>query len=338
MKAMVIREFGEPRVMRLEEVATPAPGPGEVLLEVHAVSVNRTLDLTVRSGKYPLRIQLPHVLGVAPSGVIAAIGRGVAERKVGDRVAVWPIIKAPTATQPLVVLGVHLWGGYAEYVKVPAERTFILPDQLDFETATVVARHAPHALHLLRDAARLQSGEIVLVMGATGGLGSAGIQVAKQFGARVIAGAGADDRVQAAMRLGADFGVNYRSRDLADEVLAVTAGRGVDVVFENIGDPDLFPKALASLAQSGRLVTSGSHGGGKATLDISRLYLRNITVVGTVGRLVPGDMEQALAAAASGRYKVLIDRSLPLAEAARAHEIVAERSGIGKILLRPNPG
>ena len=336
MKAIVIREFGPPEVMRLEEVPTPVPQAGEVLVQVCAVSVNRTLDLVVRSGAYSLPVQLPHVLGVDPSGVIAALGPGVAGRKIGDRVVTMQFVRPATATSFPVVLGLHAWGGYAEYVKVPAEITHPIPEGVDFSAATVVARHAPVAFTMLRDDAKLKAGDWLLVMGAAGGLGSAGIQAAKVLGAKVIAGAGAEERVRAAVGLGADFGVNYRMQDLAEEVKRITGGRGVDVVFENIGDPELFPKAFSSLARGGRLITAGGHGGGTVPLDVKRLYLNANTVIGSFGRITHEDLELALRAAAEGRYRVLIDRVLPLAEAAQAHRIVAARTGVGKIILRPS--
>lgn len=329
---MVIREFGAPGVLKLEDVPTPEPGPGEVLVAVHAVSVNRTLDLVVRAGKYARLPALPHVLGVDPAGVIARVGPGVTDRKVGDRVVTTIRINKPN--EPPRMLGVQMWGGYAEYVKLPADRTFLIPDGLDFVTATVVARHAPTAFHLLRDRAKLKAGEWVLVMGAAGGLGSAGVQAAKYLGAKVIAGAGADERVQAAMALGADAGVNYRAQDLTAEVMRITEGRGVDVVFENIGEPVLFPKAFASLTRMGRLVTAGGHGGGNVPLDINRLYLNQITIIGAVGE-TPEDMTLALQAAADGKLKVLIDRVLPLSQAALAHELVDSRDGLGKVILDP---
>ena len=332
---MVIREFGPPEVMRLEETGTPAPGPGEVLVRVHAVSVNRTLDLAVRAGTYPARVALPHVLGVDPSGVVAAVGENVTTRTPGDRVIALQILRPPTAGAGPQILGVHAWGGYAEYVRLPVEATHPLPDGVDFVTATVVSRHAPVALSMLRDEARLGPGDWILVMGAAGGLGSAGVQAAKQLGATVIAAAGSDDRVRAALELGADFGVNYRARDLADEARRLTGGRGVNVVFENIGDPELFPKAFASLARGGRLITAGAHGGGTVPLDVKHLYLNGITVIGTVGRIGPGDLDIALRAAAAGRYRVLVDRVLPLGQAALAHRIVEARSGTGKVVLQP---
>jgi NADPH:quinone reductase-like Zn-dependent oxidoreductase len=335
VKAIVLREFGPPDVLRLEEVPTPTPGPGEVLIRVHAVSVNRTLDLAVRAGTYPLPVTLPHVLGVDPSGVVTAVGQGVSARAVGDRVATTQLLRPPTETSGPVLLGVHAWGGYAEYVKVPVAVTHPVPEGVDFVTATVVARHAPVAFSMLRDDARLGPGDWVLVMGAAGGLGSAGIQAAKCLGARVIAAAGADERVRAAVDLGADVGINYRTQDLTAEARRITGGRGVNVVFENIADAELFPKAFASLARGGRLVTAGAHGGGLVALDVKHLYLNSIAVIGSVGRITPADLEFSLRAAAEGRYRVLIDRVLPLAEAARAHRIVAERSGLGKVVLQP---
>ncbi len=335
MKAIVLREFGPPQVLRLEDIPTPAPGPGEVLIRVHAVSVNRTLDLAVRAGSYAMPVTLPHILGVDPSGVVTAVGPGVSARQVGDRVATTQLLRPPTATSGPILVGVHIWGGYAEYVKVPVENTHPIPDSLDFATATVVSRHAPVAFSMLRDDARLGPEDWVLVMGASGGLGSAGIQAAKHLGARVIAAAGADERVRAAVDLGADHGINYRTQDLAAAVRHLTGGRGVDVVFENIADAELFPRAFASLARGGRLITAGAHGGGTVPLDVKHLYLNGITVIGSVGRITPGDLAFSLRAAADGRYRVLIDRVLPLAEAARAHQIVAERTGIGKVVLQP---
>ena len=197
------------------------------------------------------------------------------------------------------MLGVHAWGGYAEYVRALADRTAIVPDGLDFATATVVSRHAPTAFTLLRDRAKLQAGEWVLVMGAAGGLGSAGIQVAKYLGAKVIAAAGADERVKVGLDLGADAGVNYRAQDLTIEAMRITEGKGVNVVFENIGDPDLFPKAFAALARRGRLVTAGGHGGGIVPLDVNRLYQNHLTIIGATGE-TPEDVTLSLKAAAEG--------------------------------------
>jgi NADPH:quinone reductase-like Zn-dependent oxidoreductase len=334
VKAIVVREFGPPSVLRYEEIQTPEPEPGEVLIKVHAVSVNRTLDTVVRAGKYARRVTLPIVLGVDPSGVVAKLGPGVVSRKVGDRVTVQLRVGAESGADSIRALGVHTWGGYAEYVRALADRTAIVPEDLDFATATVISRHHPTAFHLLRDRAQLKAGEWVLVMGAAGGLGSAGIQVAKYLGAHVIGAAGADERVKVGLDLGADAGVNYRAKDLTIEVMRITEGRGVNVVFENIGDPTTFPKALASLMRRGRLVTAGGHGGGIVPLDVNRLYQNHLTVIGATGE-TPADVEMSLKAAAEGRFKGLIDKIMPLSQAVQAHEWVERRDGIGKVILDP---
>lgn len=332
MKAIVLREFGGPEALRLEDVPTPVPGPGEVAIVVRAVSVNRTLDLVVREGRYAVPVKLPHILGVDPSGVVAAVGPDVAGEWLGRRVVTMPWRNA--ATGLMEIPGVHRAGGYAEQVVVPVTALVEIPDGLDFPEATVVTRHAPQAFNLLRDRARVQPGETVLVMGAAGGLGSAGVQVARHLGAKVIAAAGAPERVAAAVALGADHGVDYRQSDLTAEVLALTDGRGVDVVFENIGDPVLFPQAFAALARHGRLVTAGSHGGGKVMLDITRLYLYQLSVLGGLGS-TREDVESSLKAAAAGTFRPLIDRVMPLDAAAEAHRIVGSSAATGKVVLVP---
>ncbi len=334
MKAIVIREFGPPGVMRYEEVPTPDPGPGEVLIQVHAVSVNRTLDTVVRAGKYARRVTLPLTPGVDPSGIVAKVGPGVTMRKAGDRVTVQLRTGSDSGADSIRNLGAHAWGGYAEFVRAQADRTAIVPDDLDFATATVISRHHPTAFHLLRDRAGLKSGEWVLVMGAAGGLGSAGIQVAKYLGAKVIGAAGADERVKVGIDLGADAGVNYRATDLTIEVMRITEGKGVNVVFENIGDPELFPKAFATLQRRGRLVTAGGHGGGIVPLDVNRLYQNHLTIIGATGE-TPDDVNMSLKAAAEGKFKAVIDRIMPLSQAAAAHEWVESRNGVGKVILDP---
>ena len=334
MKAIVVREFGPPNVMKLEEVPTPEPGPGEVLIKVHAVSVNRTLDTVARAGKYTRRVSLPMTPGVDPSGVITKLGPDVTARKIGDRVTVQLRSGNESGADSVRNLGMHVWGGYAEYVRCEANRTAIVPQGLDFATATVVSRHAPTAFTLLREKAKVIPGEWVLVMGAAGGLGSAGVQVAKYLGARVIAAAGSAERARIGIDLGADAGVNYRGQDLTIEVMRITEGKGVNVVFENIGDADLFPKALAAMARRGRLVTAGGHGGGIVPLDVNRLYQNHLSIIGATGE-TPDDVTMSLKAAAEGKFKALIDKVMPLSQAVQAHEWVESRGGLGKIILDP---
>src|ERR1041384_60429 len=340
MRAIVLREFGGPEVLRCEEVETPAPAPGEVLVQVHSVSVNRTLDLVVREGKYPAEIKLPLVLGVDPAGIVVAVGEGVANLPAGARVAVVSMIACGACSYcregeeanctKSRHIGVHRWGGYAEYVAVPAKNAYVIPDNVAFSDATVITRHFPMAFNLLVNKAEVQSGEWVLIMGAAGALGSSGIQVAKMLGAKVIAGAGSDERVAIAKSYGADYGVNYRTQDLAKEVMRITGAHGVDVVYENIADPILWPGAFNSLAWAGRLVTAGGHGGGQVTLDGKRLYLRRMKILGAGGTNPRGGERGG-----AGKHRAIIGRTMPLGEAAAAHRIMEEERILGKIILEP---
>jgi NADPH:quinone reductase len=333
MKAIVIHEFGNPGVLNLEDVPQPTLEAGEIAIKVRAATVNQTLDVALRAGKYARRPPLPHVLGSDAAGEVTAVASDVKNLKVGDRVVCHPIIgRQPNGAPKL--LGVDTWGTYAQFVKVPASTVQVVPDALDFITAAVVGRHGPLAFTQLRDRAQVKPGEWVLVMGAAGGLGSALVQAAKYLGARVIAAAGSEARVAAALELGADEGINYRSQDLTVEARRMTGGTGVNVVLDNIGDPVTFPKALAALGFQGRLVTAGGHGGGNVPLDVKYLYLNVITIFGNPID-TPDNFRLALQVAAEGKLKVLVDKVLPLEEARRAHEIVEDRSGIGKVVLIP---
>jgi NADPH:quinone reductase-like Zn-dependent oxidoreductase len=343
MKAIVLREFGGPEVLRLEEVSTPTSGPDDVLIRVHSVSVNRTLDLIVRQGKYRTDLRFPVILGVDPAGEVAAVGPRVQELRIGDRVAVVFNVWCRTCRYCLMgeesncpncsYIGLDRWGGYAEYVAVPAYNAFHIPDGLSFPEATVITRHFPMAFNLA-DKANLQSGEWVLIMGAAGALGSCAVQVAKLLGANIIAATGSDERVTAALSYGAHFGVNYRRQDLAKEVLKITEGRGADVVFENIADPTLWPSAFNSLGWNGRLVTAGAHGGGHVTLDVKRLYLRRIRIIGVAGTN-RRDVDRAFNAATTRKVRATIDRVMPLGEAAIAHQVLEQNQILGKIILNP---
>lgn len=345
MKAIVLRQFGGPEVLNQEEVAEPRAASGEIVLKVHSVSVNRTLDCTVRAGKYPVTIQMPHVLGVDPAGEVVEVGSGVTKFSIGDRVAVISIIPCLQCKQCVKGheancvaskhIGLHHWGGYAEYVAVPERNAFKIPDNLSYAEGTVITRHFPMAFNLLTSKTTVKAGETVLVMGASGALGSCCVQVAKMFGARVIAAVGADERVELAKSYGADFGVNYRSQNLADEVMKLTDGDGVDIVCENISDPTLWPGAFNSIAIGGRMVTAGAHGGGTVTLDAKRLYMRRVSILGAAGTNPP-DVEKALSAAGQGRIRAIINRTMALSEVAEAHRIVENNQIAGKIILEPS--
>lgn len=332
MKAMIYREFGPPEVLHYEDVPEPVPGPGEIKIEVHACSVNRVLDVAVRAGKQPQRqVRLPHVGGVDPVGIVTEIGAGVTDRRPGDRVAVFQ------GLGDRKMFGIHCWGGNAQYTKAPASATCLVPEAVSFADACVIARHAPVAWNLLVHRAKLKPGEWVLALGAAGNLGSIGIQIAKNLGARVIACAGSDERAGVGLELGADAAINYKTADLKAEIMALTGGKGVDVVYDNIANPATVSAAIEALGFDGRLVTAGAHGGPIVPVNFFHLYDHRITIMGSpVSR--HADAIPALEQAAQGKLRVLIERVMPLGEAAEAHRIVEASPATGKIILDPTLG
>lgn len=344
MRAVVIDQFGPAEVLRSVDVAPPEIGPEDVMIQVHAVSVNRSFDLMVRAGSYKRAgIRLPLILGADPAGIVTAVGEAVRDFASGDRVSVTSSISCGECAHCRAgnragcsnhsTIGVQRNGGYAEYVAVPATNVHLIPDTIGFAEAGFVTRHGGTAFRQLQ-CAELRPGEWTLVMGAAGSLGSCGVQAAKYLGGRVIAAAGSDSRVRAAMELGADFGINYRAQDLAAEVTKITGGHGVDVVMENISDPATWPKALESLAHGGRMVTGGAHGGGRVELDVNVLYKRRLRIIGCVGASRT-DVDTALKAAGENRLRSLIDRVLPLERAVEAHRLVESGHVVGKVVLDP---
>jgi NADPH:quinone reductase-like Zn-dependent oxidoreductase len=239
---------------------------------------------------------------------------------------------------PTGMMGIRRPGGFAEKVAVPACAAVEVPAGLDFHHAAVVMRHVPTAWNLLLNVADLKSHETVLIMGAGGNLGSIGIQIAKNvIGARVIAVAGSDERARLGRELGADLAVDYNRQDLHAEVMTFTAGKGVDVLYDNIANPTVLPLAFRSIGMNGRLVTAGAHGGPNVAIDFSYLYHHRITIKGEPGYR-PADLPQCFAAAAAGKVKAQIERVLPLSRAAEAHRLIESGEVAGKIVLDPTLG
>jgi NADPH2:quinone reductase len=346
MKAIVLHEYGPPDVLRYQDVPDPQPRNGEIRIKVHAATVNRVLDVSLRAGKETFRNPvLPLILGVDSAGIIDAVGPDVSQWQVGDRVGAAGIMPLETCTEdgrgysgPKGMMGIKRPGGFAERVAVPACAVVALPAGLDFHCAAVVMRHVPTAWNLLFHVAELKARETVLIMGAGGNLGTIGIQIAKNvIGARVIATAGSDVRVAIGLKLGADHGVNYNTHNLRDEVMKITGGKGVDVLYDNIANPAVLPEAFHAIGMNGRLVTAGAHGGPNVTIDFSHLYHKQITIRGRPG-YTPSDLPDCLAAAAQGRVIPQIECVLPLSRAAEAHRMVENNEGQGKIVLDPTMG
>lgn len=333
MRAVRFHEHGPSSVLRYEVAPDPVPARGEVLVRVRAVSVNRNTDIALREKAPPFPLAMPHIMGIDPAGV---------REDTGERVVVisslwcgeceWCRRGLENACVSGRIVGMHTQGGYAELIAVPEQNLLPIPDSLSFEDATAAIAMFPIAWHLLMDRARLARGEWVLVMAAGGSLGVAGLQVAKRAGARVIAAAGADWKLERCMVLGAEHTVNYATARLSDEVKRITGGRGVDVVFENISSPELWPESVASLAIRGRLVTSGAHGGGVVPLDVRTAYRKHISVHTSAGAPI-AQLREAMSHVGSGAFRSVIHARLPLAEAAKAQDLVIARDAFGRVVL-----
>ena len=265
MRAIVVDEFGPPARLRAAEVPPPVPGPGDVLVTVHAAPVNY-VDLLVVGGTYQFLPPRPFVPGKGPAGVVAALGPDVTTLQIGDR-----------------VLAMAEAGGYAEAVAVGAEQCHRLPSGMSFIEAASLSLVYDTAWFALRERARLERGESVLVLGASGGVGQAGVQLGHAMGAQVLAGISRPERAAAALAAGADAVIDLSRADLRDglreQVYAVTDGRGADIILDPLGGA-AFEAALRALAWRGRLVVIGFAAGGIPTVKTNYLLLKNIEISG----------------------------------------------------------
>ena len=346
MKAIVISRFGPPEMLTYRDVPDPAPRAGEIRIRIHAATVNRVLDVRVRAGAESHRgVRLPLIPGVDCAGVVDAIGPEVTRWRVGDKVAAAGVMPLDVWSGdeagydgPVGMMGIRRPGGFAELVCVPACAGVAIPRALDFHHAAVIMRHVPTAWNLLCNLARITPADTVLIMGAGGNLGSVGIQIAKNVvGATVIAAAGSDERVQLGLDLGADHGINYDTHDICNAVMDLTKDRGVSVLYDNIANPKVLPRAFKALGRDGRMVTAGAHGGPDVAIDFHHLYDRRITIMGMPGHRAE-DRVPCFQAAAEGKIKAQIERVLPLSRAVDAHRMVESGEATGKIVLDPTLG
>ena len=342
MKAVVFSEHGGPHVLQYTEVAEPRISPTEVLVRVRACALNH-LDLWVRRGLPGVQIPMPHICGSDISGEVARVGDLVTRIKVGQRALLAPGLSCHHCAACLAgddnlcrhytIFGYLVDGGYAEYVRSPEVNVIPIPGDLTFDEAAAVPLVFLTAWHMLVTRARLKPGEEVLVLGAGSGIGSAAIQIAKLMGANVIATAGSEEKLKKAKELGADHVVNHSKHDILEEVRRITSRRGVDVVFEHVGSAT-WPKTFMCLATNGRLVTCGATTGFEAQIDLRYLFTRHISILGSyMGS--KAELHHVLKLVAERKLRAVIDRSLSLAEAAKAHEILEGRQQFGKIILHP---
>ncbi len=323
MTAIVIDGKGGPEVLVPAEVPVPTPGPGQVLVAVAAAGVNRP-DVQQRMGAYPPPPGHSPLPGLEIAGVVAAIGAGVMRWKAGDRVCA-------------LVNG----GGYAPFCIAEDVQTLPAPSGLSMIEAAGLPETVFTVWNNVFERGRLGPGEWFLVHGGTSGIGTTAIQLAKAFGARVIATAGGAAKVEACRALGADVAIDYRSQDFVKEVRAATGGRGVDVILDMVGG-DYTERNIVAAAEDGRIVQIAALGGAEAKINVARLMMKRVTLTGSTLRPRTREVKAGFARAiedrvwplvAAGKLKVLVDSTFPLAQASEAHRRMETSQHVGKIIL-----
>jgi zinc-binding alcohol dehydrogenase/oxidoreductase len=326
VKAVRIHEDGGPEVLRYEDVPDPSPGPGEVLIELRAASLNH-LDLWVRKGLPS--VPKPRILGADGAGLVAALGDGVDGLEPGQRVVINPGLEHGDT---IAVVGEHTEGTHAELAVLPATNVYPLVEDLDFEQAAAFPLVFETAYRMLVTKARLEAGEWVLIWGIGSGVATACLAIANALGGRTLVTSSSDGKLARARELGADATVNHASGDVRAEVQRVTDGRGVDVVVEHVGQAT-WATSLAAARTGGRVVVCGATSGPNPPASLHRIWWKQLTVLGsTMG--TRADFEAAYELVTSGRARPVIDTVFPLAAARDAHERLERGEQLGKIVLR----
>lgn len=345
MKAVVFDRHGGPDVLHYTCVADPRPGPGEVVIQVGASTVNPDPDVTTREGLLALPgMALPHIGGTDAAGEVVAVGADVTSHHVGDRVVVYPVLPCGACDSCSAGVGEHAcatarlwgaqtWGGRAEFARVPAANLVALPESIGYAAAATLPVAYLTAWHGLVDRARIDEGDTLLVLGASGGVGVAAMQIARHFGAKVIAGTGQEWKRVRALALGADHAVDYVGGDLAEQVADLTDGRGATVVFDNVGERT-WPSSLAYLAKGGRFVCSGAATGPRLTVDARWAYRNKVSMhFSTLG--TKRNLQELVALVAEGCFDPVIDSRYALHDVVAAELKSAARDHFGKIVLDP---
>ena len=342
MKAVIFKQHGGPEVLEYADAPEPRIKANEVLVEVRACALNH-LDVWARGGLPGVEIPLPHILGNDVAGVVRAVGELVDWVRAGDEVLLQPGVSCGHCFECLSgrdnlcpqydIIGYRRDGGYAELVAAPGVNVIPKPANLSWAEAAALPLVTVTAWHMLVTRANVQPGEDVLIHAAGSGVGSVGIQIARLRGARVIATASSDEKLEQARALGADAGVNYTNPDWPREVRRLTEKRGVDVVFEHTGAAT-WPGSVQALAKNGRLVTCGATSGYDARTDLRQVFYRHLNLLGSfMGS--KAELLEAMKFVASGRLRAVVAETLPLAEARRAHEQMQNRAQFGKLVLVP---
>jgi NADPH2:quinone reductase len=323
MKALLCKQFGPPESLVLEEVPSPKPGAGEVVISIKAASVNFP-DVLIIQNKYQFKPPLPFSPGSELAGVVKEVGAGVSNVKPGDK-----------------VIAFTAFGAFAEEVKTEAVRLLPLPEGMSYEEGASFILTYGTTDHALRDRGQLKPGETLLVLGAAGGVGVAAIEIGKALGARVIACASSDDKLAVCRQHGADECINYASEDLRERIKALSGGKGVDVIYDAVGGPYSEP-AFRSIAWRGRHLVIGFAAGEIPKLPLNLALLKGASAVGVFWGDFTKREPQAFAESArqlarwyrDGKLKPHVSASYPLAQAAEAMNLLASRKAKGKVVIR----
>ncbi len=340
MKAILFQRHGGPEVLQYTDTPTPTIRSSEVLVRVRACALNH-LDLWVRRGLPNVPIPLPHIPGSDVAGEIAEIGSDVTTVKPGQKVVLAPGVACGKCAACLAGLdnrcrqfsnlGYLIDGGDAEFVRCPEANCLPYPENLSFAEAASIPLVFQTAWHMLITRAQLQPGEDILILGAGSGVGSAAIQIAALFGARIIVTAGNDAKLQKAKQLGAQHLINHKTQKIHEEVRRITNKRGVDVVVEHVGTAT-WDQSIASLAVAGRLVTCGATTGYDAKIDLRLLFSRQLSLLGSYMG-AKSELVAVMKLVASGHLKPILDRTFPLESCADAHRYLEAGDQFGKVVL-----
>ena len=341
MKAAVIHQFGDTDVLKVEDIATPKPKPGHILVKVLAAGVNR-LDHYLREGSVVPELPFPHILGADAAGEVFGLGKGVSGFDIGERVVVvpgyplnesdydiYPASQAPSFALP----GLHIPGTYAQYIEVPAR--YLLKDETGLkpeEVATLPVVLAT-AVRALKEVGGVKAGDKVLVQAGASGSGSMQIQIAKALGAEVATTIRDASKADFVRQIGADFVINTRNEDLVKRVQEWTDGRGADIVIDNLGG-DVLAKSIDAAKATGVIVAFGFAAGPEVTFDIRSLFFGQKQLRGSMASDI-SDLKWGLEQVRAGKIKPILDHTLPLSNAAEAHRQIANNEVKGNIVLLP---
>lgn len=342
MKAVYYEEHGDTDVLQYGDLPDPEYGRDEVLVEVKAGGLNH-LDVWTRKGM-PSPGAFPHIPGSDAAGVVSEVGDDVTRFEPGDHVAVSPATSCgecefcrdgdTSLCQSFALIGEHMGGVHSEFAAVPEENLVPVPEDVDFVTAASAPLVFQTAWRMLETRADIDQSDSILVLGASGGVGHAALQIAVESGAEVYATASTEEKLEYARELGADHTVNYEEEDFADWIKSETDGRGVDVVVDHIGDAT-WDDSISAAAKGGRIVTCGATSGPMAETNLTKVFWKQLSILGsTMG--TEGEIDDVLSKVWDGTFESRIRAVLPMSETDRAHEMLEGREGFGTVVVVPD--